>query len=240
MRPLSDSTSACSAVTGGGPAAPAAALAAQLDAIHGVQGTVVVRLVPGLTLPGTFHDLGGDGNGHFSPVPASVMSCAQLATVPALGRCPAGAATAAFPAAALGEYGVFDGSILTGITWPAANVPPARLDTLGVDSISVGSVGAGNAESVGVGVVTGQSQAPGHELETESRPSVARRKTGSAAPVTRPRRGFRLARNFRATGRSRVCQTRRTSRLSKVSPLSAADRGACFPCYRGAAREDGG
>lgn len=30
------------------------------------------------------------------------------------------------------------------------------------------------------------------------------------------------------------------SPLSKVSPLSAADRGACFPCYRGAAREDGG
>ena len=60
------------AVTGGGPAAPAAALAAQLDAIRGVQGTVVVRLVPGLTIPGTFHDLGGDGNGHFSPVPASV------------------------------------------------------------------------------------------------------------------------------------------------------------------------
>jgi hypothetical protein len=102
----------------------------------------VVRLVPGLTIPGTFHDLGGDGNGHFSPVPASVMSCAQLATVPALGRCPAGAATAAFPAAALGEYGVFDGSILTGITWPAANVPAARLDTLGVDSIYVGTDGS--------------------------------------------------------------------------------------------------
>ena len=131
-----------SAVTGGGAAAPAAALAAQLDAIHGVQGTVVVRVDPGLTIPGTFHDLGGDGNGHFSPVPASVMSCAQLATVPALGRCPAGATTAAFPAGALGEYGVLDDSILTGVTWPAANVPAARLDSLGVDSIYVGTDGS--------------------------------------------------------------------------------------------------
>jgi FtsX-like permease family len=129
------------AVTGGGAAAPAAALAAQLDAIHGVQGTVVVRLDPGLTIPGTFHDLGGDGKGHFSPVPASVMSCAQLANVSALGQCPAGAATAAFPAAAFGAYGVLDDSILTGITWPAANVPAARLDSLAVDSVYVGTDG---------------------------------------------------------------------------------------------------
>lgn len=131
-----------SAVTGGGAAAPAAGLAAQLDAIHGVQGTVVVRVDPGLTIPGTFHDLGGDGNGHFSPVPASVMPCAQLANVPALGQCPAGATTAAFPAGALGEYGVLDDSILTGVTWPAANVPAARLDSLSVDSIYVGTDGS--------------------------------------------------------------------------------------------------
>jgi hypothetical protein len=118
----------------------------------------VVRLVPGLTIPGTFHALGGDGNGHFSPVPASVMSCAQLATVPALGRGPAGAATAAFPAAALGEYGVFDGSILTGITWPAANVPAARLDTLGVDSIYVGTDGS-TAQAAAIAGATRQEAA---------------------------------------------------------------------------------
>ena len=67
------------------------------------------------------------------------MSCAQLATVPALGRCPAGATTAAFPAGALTAP---FGTDLTGITWPAANVPAARLDSLGVDSIYVGTDGA--------------------------------------------------------------------------------------------------
>ena len=96
------------ATTGAGPAAPVAPLAAQLQGIHGVQGVVAVRADPKLTIPGTFPGLGG------SPVPAGVVSCAQLAAVPALGRCPAGATTAAFP-----EDG-FDGPLFgvdaTGIT----------------------------------------------------------------------------------------------------------------------------
>ena len=90
----------------------------------------MVRADPGLTIRGTFHDLGG---------PAGVVSCAQLATVPALGRCPAGAA-AAFPAA--GFNGPLSGTDATAITWPAANVPATRLDTLGVDAINVGTNGS--------------------------------------------------------------------------------------------------
>ena len=46
------------AMTGPGPAAPAAPLAAQLRGIPGVQGVVVVRADPGLTIPGTFHGFG--------------------------------------------------------------------------------------------------------------------------------------------------------------------------------------
>jgi len=68
-----------------------------------------------------------------------VVSCAQLATVPALGRRPAGAATAAFPAA--GFNGPLFGTDATAITWPAANVPATRLDTLGVDAINVATNG---------------------------------------------------------------------------------------------------
>ena len=79
-----------------GPAAPAAPLTAQLRGIPGVQGVLVVRADPGLTIPGTFHDLGAN-QGSTGPVPAGVVSCAQLAAVPALGRCPAGATAAAFP-----------------------------------------------------------------------------------------------------------------------------------------------
>jgi hypothetical protein len=124
---------------GPGPAAPAAPLTAQLSAIPGVHGVLVVRADPGLTIPGTFHDLGASPLGTISPVPAGAVSCAQLAAVPALGRCPAGAATAAFPAD--GFNGPLFGTDATAITWPAANLPPTRLGTLGVDAINVATDG---------------------------------------------------------------------------------------------------
>ncbi len=124
---------------GPGPAAPIAPLTAQLSGIHGVQGVLVVRADPQLTIPGTFHNLGTSPAGT-SPVPAGVVSCAQLATVPALGRCPAGATAAAFPSD--GFNGPLTGTDATTITWPAANVPATRLDTLGVDAINVGTDGS--------------------------------------------------------------------------------------------------
>jgi hypothetical protein len=127
------------AAAGAGPAAPAAPLAAQLRGIPGVQGVVVVRAVPKLTIPGTFHNLGTYLGGS-GPVPAGVVSCAQLATVPALGRCPAGATAAAFPED--GFDGPLDATTSAGITWPAVNVPASRLDTLGVDAINVATNGS--------------------------------------------------------------------------------------------------
>jgi hypothetical protein len=128
---------------GPGPAAPIAPLTARLNGIHGVQGVLVVRADPQLTIPGTFHEHGFDRFGA-GPVPAGVVSCAQLATVPALGRCPAGAAAAAFPSD--GFNGPLFGVDATAITWPAATVPATRLDALGVDAIDVGTVGGAAAE----------------------------------------------------------------------------------------------
>src|SRR5258708_34623112 len=124
-----------SRVTGPGPAAPAAALAARLEAIHGIHGVVVLRADPTLTIPGTFHDLGvnafGDNpGGSVPPIPADVASCAQLATVPVLGRCPAGATPAAIPPAIFGPNAFFGNQDASGFTWPGANVPAARLDAL--------------------------------------------------------------------------------------------------------------
>jgi hypothetical protein len=147
---LTDQVSASSQVAGNsspgtsegtarpGPAAPAAPLTAQLRGIPGVQGVLVVRADPQLTIPATFHNL--DANqGITGPVPAGVVSCAQLAAVPALGRCPAGATAAAFPED--GFNGPLFGLDATTITWPAANVPATRLDTLGVDAINVATDG---------------------------------------------------------------------------------------------------
>jgi len=122
-----------------GPAAPAAPLAAELSGIRGVQGVVVVRADPGLTIPVTVLGTVPYPGARPQPTPAGVISCAQLAAAPALGRCPAGATAAAFPADGFGGplYGVED----TGITWPAANVRATRLDSLAVDAIDVATNG---------------------------------------------------------------------------------------------------
>jgi hypothetical protein len=124
-----------------GPAAAAAPLAARLLGIPGVQGVVVVRAQPRLTIPGAFHNLGTfPGGGPPTPISAGVVSCAQLATVPALGRCPAGATAVAFPEDGFG--GPLDASTSAGITWPPVNVPASRLDSLGVDAVNVGTNGS--------------------------------------------------------------------------------------------------
>ena len=103
-----------------------------------MQGVLVVRADPGLTIPAAFDSLGAN-QGITGPIPAGVVSCAQLAAVPALGRCPAGVTAAAFPED--GFNGPLFGTDATTITWPAANVPAARLDTLGVDAINVATNG---------------------------------------------------------------------------------------------------
>jgi hypothetical protein len=118
-------------VTDMGPAAPAAPLTAQLRAIPGVQGVVVVRVDPGLAKQKKLSAFGG-----------GVVSCAQLASLPFLGRCPGGATAAAFPAAGFGSYGQLDGTDATTTTWPAVNVPAVGLDALSVDAINVGTDGS--------------------------------------------------------------------------------------------------
>jgi len=121
--------------TGAGPAAPAAPLTARLSGIPGVHGVVVVRADPRLLVPGAPY-----GGMPIGLIAAGVVSCAQLAAVPALGRCPAGAIAAAFPKD--GFDGPLSGIDATAITWPAANIPAARLDTLGVDAIDVATNGS--------------------------------------------------------------------------------------------------
>ncbi|HEX4397967.1 MAG TPA: ABC transporter permease [Trebonia sp.] len=126
-----------------GPAAPAAPLTAQLSGIPGVQGVLVVRADPGLTIPGRFHGLGVDPEfGTVRPVPAGLVSCAQLATVPVLGRCPAGATAATFPADGFNGPLGYTGTDFAAFTWPAASLRGASLDTLGVDAIDVQTDGS--------------------------------------------------------------------------------------------------
>jgi hypothetical protein len=125
-----------------GPAAPLAPLTATLSGVPGVQGMFTVRADPGLTIPGTFHDLGAPLGTSPVPVAAGVVSCAQLATVPALGRCPAGATAVAFPADGFNGPLGYTSTDFAAFTWPAVNVQAARLDALGVDAIDVQTDGS--------------------------------------------------------------------------------------------------
>ena len=102
---------------------PSAAVLARLRQISGVQGIAEVRADPGLQVQG---------------VPAAVVSCAQLASVPGLGRCPAGAAAAKVPASLPQDWN----GPLAGFTWPAADVSVRRLDSLPLSSLEVTTDGS--------------------------------------------------------------------------------------------------
>jgi FtsX-like permease family protein len=110
---------------------PSAAVLARLRQIPGVRGIVAFRADPRLTITSSqLHIQGGS--------PAAVVSCAQLASDPGLGRCPAGAAAAKVPASLIDVWG---GNLAT-ITWPAADVPAQRLDSLPLGSLDVATNGS--------------------------------------------------------------------------------------------------
>jgi hypothetical protein len=124
---LVDSFTSGSFGGGAGPApAPSPSLTARLRGIEGVSGAVEVRTGTGLTVR---------ASGRTET--AGLVSCAQLASVPALGHCPAGAQVAAFPLDP-----TFTGESVAGITWPAADTPAQRLNAFRLDTIDVATNGS--------------------------------------------------------------------------------------------------
>jgi hypothetical protein len=101
---------------------PSATVLTRLRQISGVRAIVEVRADPRLQIQG---------------FPAAVVSCAQLASVPGLGRCPAGAAAAKVSASLTDT-----GSNLADVTWPAADVPARRLYSLPLGSLYVATNGS--------------------------------------------------------------------------------------------------
>jgi hypothetical protein len=111
---------------------PPATLEDRLHSIDGAGGMLAVHQERGLTIAPAVFGLPE----RFGNLPGGLISCAQLARIPALGRCPAGAAAAVFPAD--GVYGV---ASLATVTWPAASVSAARLDRLPVLAINLATNG---------------------------------------------------------------------------------------------------
>ncbi|HEY2579993.1 MAG TPA: FtsX-like permease family protein [Streptosporangiaceae bacterium] len=73
----------------------------------------------------------------YGSVPSVLISCAQLALMPILGHCPAGAQVAAIPAT-----GTFLLRSLSAIVWPAAPIPAQRLQHIPAESIAVQTNGS--------------------------------------------------------------------------------------------------
>jgi hypothetical protein len=109
--------------------APSAAVLTRLRQIPGVQGIVEVRAGPRLTMTSSQLQV--------QDIPAALVSCAQLASTPGLGRCPAGAAAAEVFASLTNINGN-----LAGVTWPTADVPARRLDSLPLGSLDVATNGS--------------------------------------------------------------------------------------------------
>jgi hypothetical protein len=109
---------------------PPATVLTRLRQISGVQGIVEVRADRGLTMTNPQLQL--------QDFPAAVVSCAQLASAPGLGRCPAGAAAAKVPATLTDIWG----ANLAEVTWPAADVSSGRLDSLPLGSLDVATNGS--------------------------------------------------------------------------------------------------
>jgi hypothetical protein len=134
----------------------------RLSGIHGVESVITVRADGKSTLPRAL--LGGSVPGlpsglqETGPVPAGLVSCAQLARAPSLGRCPAGAAAVSFPkfldAAPPGKS-------LARITWPAADVPAGQLGGLGLDSIDIATDGSRSAVEQARTALENANRSPG-------------------------------------------------------------------------------
>jgi hypothetical protein len=107
------------------PSTPVATLPGQvltdLQAITGVRAVVAVRAV-------SFTD----------QLPTGAVSCADLATVPALGRCPAGARTVRLEP-------VIAGTRFAPGTWPGTSLSPGQLAGLPVQTVAVVTDGSATA-----------------------------------------------------------------------------------------------
>jgi hypothetical protein len=135
-----------------GDVAPAAVVTSLQD-IRGVTGAALIRSAPaGFTINAAEMRNGwqvgmGPRPGHRFPVralaqlrtPANLVSCAQLARVPALGSCPPGAQVAAVPVG-----GIIPGT-MQGVTWPAVTISAQRLSTFAVQSVAVATDGSAGA-----------------------------------------------------------------------------------------------
>jgi hypothetical protein len=113
-----------------------AATADALTAIPGVTGVAVIHYQPETMSQQVAQRAAG--------LAPQVISCADLASVPALGHCPPGTATVTINAD-YGAFGLTRGTPMRDRTWPAAGISVNQLQRLPIDTIIVGTDGSAAA-----------------------------------------------------------------------------------------------
>jgi hypothetical protein len=113
-------------------------LLTQLHSVRGVRAVSLIHTNPlGITIPAAKLGL----TPSLAPVPAGLVSCAQLSRFSLLGRCPARAQAAAIPSVGIVNWLHSQAST----TWPAAGISAQRLRHLPVQAIFVGTNGSTSA-----------------------------------------------------------------------------------------------
>jgi hypothetical protein len=102
--------------------------------------------IPGVTGVAMIHDPGRPQRAQpFGTLDQGVVSCADLAAVPALGHCSPGSATVAISPDYGGGFGLQRHRSMNQITWPAASVSTSELQQLPISTIVVGTDGSAAA-----------------------------------------------------------------------------------------------
>ncbi|HEY7147088.1 MAG TPA: FtsX-like permease family protein [Streptosporangiaceae bacterium] len=122
-------------------APPSGAVLARLHAVRGVTGISITRVNPtGAEIPFSVLGAPRGGPGQLrGGLPGGLISCAQLARTPVLGRCPPGASAAVIPPGIVYYHRGFNP---LQVTWPAATISAARLSQQKVLSLAVATNGS--------------------------------------------------------------------------------------------------
>jgi hypothetical protein len=125
---------------------------ATFDRVNAVPGVTGVATIHVLSEGPTFRTksqtktrvIGSPKGRAFGPLP-DIVSCAQLAGVPALGRCPQGADAVSMDPNYGGAIVERSSTTMAKTTWPAAQLTSAQVQRLPLDSIVVGTNGSAAA-----------------------------------------------------------------------------------------------
>lgn len=125
------------------PHPPTAADAANTRALASIPGVTGVALIHDSSVTAAPQRQRAGPATQQEPEPVEqVVSCADVAKIPALGHCPPGATAVTIRPDFIGAFGLSRQQPMREYTWSSANMPASRLQQLPIDTIVVGTNGS--------------------------------------------------------------------------------------------------